>query len=145
MKRILTAALCLALVSGSAAAIEASDSAVIAMAERGAALIKTKGKRELMEHIHARHPQFVDRAVALTMRDLYTAIVIAHPSNQALVGGIDADGAGASAHPRHVIELAQRDGKGWLAATGPATRGARSKSYVLRVGDVVLEAAVQIQ
>lgn len=147
MKRISSAALCLLLAWPCAQAVEANDSAVIAMAERGAALIKAKGKRELMEQIHAHDPRFVDPAVALTMRDLYTAIVIAHPANEALVGGIDADGqaGGAGAHPRHVIELAQRDGKGWLSADAAPVRGARTRSYVLRVGDVVLEAAVHAQ
>lgn len=116
------------------------------MAERGAALIKAKGKRAMMERIHAKDPQFVQSTMSLTMRDVYTATLIAHPADPSLVGGTDADGVfpGSGNHARDVIELALRANTGWLdsAYRDPAGHSGRKKSYIRRVGDVVLEAGI---
>lgn len=145
MKLLLTTA-CLALACAGVQARAPNEKDAIAMAERGAALIKAKGKREMMVRIHARDPLFVQGDMALTMRDAYNAILIAHPADPALVGGTDADGAapGAELYPRDVIDLAQRAGSGWLESgyRDGAGRSGRKKAYVRRVGDVVLEAAI---
>jgi len=77
------------------------------------------------------------------MRDLYTGIVLADGANPALAGKPLAEGPEAnSPHARHVIELAQRERRGWIASTwrDPASGKQGMKStYVLRVNDVVLE------
>ncbi len=103
-----------------------------AMAARGAALIKAKGREEMMKRIHAHDPDFVQEALALTMRDLYTGVVLADPVDAARVG---TDNAGTDPvtrlYPRQVIELAQEKGQGRL-----------EQSFILRVGDVVLEAGL---
>ncbi len=152
MKLSLTAlALALSCVAPGASAVthDPTDKEAIAMAERGAALIKAKGKHEMMERIHARDPQFVRGGLSLNMRDLYNAILIAHPANPRLVGGVDADGLfpGSHDYPREVIELAQRSGAGWLDSGYRDTTGrsGRKKAYVKRVGDVVLEAGIYQQ
>ena len=102
------------------------------MAARGAALIKSKGREEMMKRIHAHDPDFVQESLALTMRDLYTGVVLADPVDARRVGS---DNAGsdplARLYPRQVIELAQRSGQGRL-----------EQAYILRVGDVVLEAGL---
>lgn len=145
MKLLLTA-LCLALACTDAPASAPTDKEAIAMAERGAALIKAKGKRAMMEAIHAKDPQFVQPAMSLNMRDVYTATLIAHPADPTLVGGTDADGVfpGSGNHARDVIELALRANTGWLdsAWRDPAGHSGRKKSYIRRVGDVVLEAGI---
>lgn len=103
-----------------------------AMVARGAALIKSKGREEMMKRIHAQDPQFVQASLALTMRDLYTGVVLADPVDRTRVGhdnaGTDPD---TRFYPRQVIELAQRSGEGSLG-----------QAYILRVGDVILEAGL---
>lgn len=145
MKRLFTVLALCALCAG-ASALEPSDKEAIAMAERGAALIKAKGKHQMMVRIHARDPQFVKDGLTLNMRDLYNAILIAHPAGPAMVGGVDADGQfpGSADYPREVIELAQRAGAGWLDSgyRDASGRSGRKKVYVKRVGDVVLEAGI---
>lgn len=145
MKQLL-AALCLALACTATSARAPTDQQAVDMAERGAALIKAKGKREMMERIHAKDPQFVQAGVSLTMRDTYTATLIADPTNPSLVGSTDADGVfpGSGKHARDVIDLAQRANTGWLDSVyrDPSGRSARKKTYIRSVGDVVLEAGI---
>ena len=135
-------------VSGAGAlAADTSEKDAIAMAERGAALIKAKGKEEMAKRIHAHDPEFFQGALSMDMRDLYTGIVLADAANPALAGKPLAEGPEAhSPYPRQVIELAQRDGKGWIAtpyrdmASG---KNAMKITYVLRVDDVVLQADIR--
>jgi cytochrome c len=128
---------------GGALAANTAEQEAIAMAERGAALIKAKGQEEMMKRIHAHDPQFHQGALSMDMRDLYTGIVLADGANPALAGKPLSEGPAAnSAHPRQVIELAQRERRGWIASTwrDPASGKQGMKStYVLRVNDVVLE------
>ena len=150
MKLFISAAtVYLACAAGGACAADPSEREAIAMAERGAALIKAKGKEEMMKRIHAHDPEFFQGALSMDMRDLYTGIVLANAANQAQVGQlISASPEANSPYPRQVIELAQRDGKGWIAtpyrdmATG---RNAIRVTYVLRVDDVVLQADIRRQ
>lgn len=131
------------LAGGAAAAAATAEQDAIAMAERGAALIKAKGQEEMMKRIHAHDPQFDQGALSMDMRDLYTGVLLANGANPALAGKPVGESAEAdSAFPRQVIELAQRDRKGWIASTwrDPASGKSGIKStYVLRVNDVVLE------
>ena len=96
-----------------------------------------------MKRIHAHDPQFHQGALSMDMRDLYTGILLADGANPALAGKPLAEGPEAnSPYPRQVIELAQRDRKGWIASTyrDPASgRQGMKSTYVLRVNDVVLE------
>ena len=129
--------------AGGALAANTAEQEAIAMAERGAALIKAKGQEEMMKRIRAHDPQFHQGALSMDMRDLYTGIVLADGANPALAGKPLSEGPEAnSAHPRQVIELAQRERRGWIASTwrDPASGKQGMKStYVLRVNDVVLE------
>ncbi len=129
--------------AGGAAAADTAEQDAIAMAERGAALIKARGQEEMMKRIHAHDPEFHQGALSMDMRDLYTGILLADGANPALAGKPIAEGAEAnSPYPRQVIELAQRERKGWIASSyrDPASGKQGMKStYVLRVNDVVLE------
>ena len=150
MKLFLSAAtVYLACAAGGACAADPFERDAIAMAERGAALIKAKGKEEMMKRIHAHDPDFFQGALSMDMRDLYTGIVLADAANPALAGKALAQGPEAnSPYPRQVIELAQRDGKGWIATPyrDPASgRNALKTTYVLRVDDVVLQADIRRQ
>jgi cytochrome c len=150
MKLLLSAAtVYLACAAGGACAADPFERDAIAMAERGAALIKAKGKEEMMKRIHAHDPDFFQGALSMDMRDLYTGIVLADAANPALAGKALAQGPEAnSPYPRQVIELAQRDGKGWIATPyrDPASgRNALKTTYVLRVDDVVLQADIRRQ
>lgn len=139
----------LACAAGGACAADPFERDAIAMAERGAALIKAKGKQEMMKRIHAHDPDFFQEALSMDMRDLYTGIVLADAANPALAGKPLAEGPEAnSPTPRQVIELAQRDGKGWIATPyrDPASgKNAIRTTYVLRVDDVVLQADIRRQ
>lgn len=150
MKLLFSAAtVYLACLAGGACAADPSERDAIAMAERGAALIKAKGKEEMMKRIHAHDPEYYQGALSMDMRDLYTGIVLANALNPAQAGQLLSAGPEAtSTFPRQVIELAQRDGKGWIAtpyrdmASG---RNAMKMTYVLRVDDVVLQADIRRQ
>ena len=143
---ISAASVYLACMAGGACAADPSEKLAMAMAERGAALIRTKGKEEMMKRIHARDPGFFQQGLSLDMRDLYTGIVLADAHNPALVGQLLSAGPEAnSTFPRQVIELAQRDGKGWIATPyrdAASGRNAMKITYVLRVDDVVLQADI---
>lgn len=150
MKPFLSAvSVVLACAAGTAFAAGPFERDAIAMAERGAALIKAKGKEEMVKRIHAHDPDFFQGALSMDMRDLYTGIVLADAANPALAGKALAEGPEAnSPYPRQVIELAQRDGKGWIATPyrDPASgRNALKSTYVLRVDDVVLQADIRRQ
>jgi cytochrome c len=136
-------------VSGAGAlAADTSEKDAIAMAERGASLIKAKGQEEMMKRIHAHDPDFYQGALSMDMRDLYTGILLADAANPALAGkAIDAGPEAGSPYPRQIIELAQRSGKGWIAVPYRDTAGKAGvkTTYVLRVDDVVLQASIRSQ
>ncbi|MES2319562.1 MAG: cache type 2 domain-containing protein [Pseudomonadota bacterium] len=149
MFMISAATVYLACAAGGACAADPAERDAIAMAERGAALIKAKGQQEMMMRIHAHHPDFYQGTLTLDMRDLYTGIVLADSANPAQAGKPLSQGPDPnSTFPRQVIELAQRDGHGWIARSyrDPATGKYGMKStYVLKVGDVVLQADLRRQ
>lgn len=149
MKLLFTAAtLSLVLAAGSApAATEPTEKDAIAMAERGAALIKAKGKDEMMKRITAKDPDFVQGSLYVDMRDIKTGIVLAHPINQSIVGKdlTDVPDANGKKYRREIIELAAAKGKGWVdyQYKNPTTGKIEPKTtYILRVDDVVLEAGI---
>ncbi len=148
MKLLATAtALCLALASSSALAFEPTEKDAIAMAERGAAVIKAKGKAEMMKKINAKDPDFVKGELYVDMRDIKTGIVLAHPYNPSIVGKdlTDVPDANGKKYRREIIELAAAKGKGWVdyQYKNPTSGKIEPKTtYILRVDDVVLEAGI---
>ncbi|WP_313705916.1 cache domain-containing protein [Massilia sp.] len=148
MKLLATAtALCLALASSSALAFEPTEKDAIAMAERGAAVIKAKGKAEIMKKINAKDPDFVQGELYVDMRDIKTGIVLAHPYNPSIVGKdlTDVPDANGKKYRREIIELAAAKGKGWVdyQYKNPTSGKIEPKTtYILRVDDVVLEAGI---
>ena len=149
MKRLFTGSLlCLALAGGSAnAAVEPTEKDAIAMAERGAAFMKAHGKEEMMKKITAKDPDFVQGSLYVDMRDIKTGIVLAHPINPSIVGKdlTDVPDANGKKYRREIIELAQKQGKGWVdyQYKNPTSGKIEPKTtYILRVNDVVLEAGI---
>ena len=139
MKLLATAtALCLALASSSALAFEPTEKDAIAMAERGAAVIKAKGKAEMMKKINAKDPDFVQGELYVDMRDIKTGIVLAHPYNPSIVGKdlTDVPDANGKKYRREIIELAAAKGKGWVdyQYKNPTSGKIEPKTtYILRV------------
>ncbi|WP_295991311.1 cache domain-containing protein [Rugamonas sp.] len=146
MKRLATL-LCCTLAIAAGAATEPNEKDAIAMAERGAAFIKAHGKDEMMKRLAAKDPDFVQGALYVDMRDLHSGIVLAHPFNPSIVGKdlTDVPDASGKRYRREIIELAQKQGKGWVdyQYKNPNTGKIEPKTtYILRVGDVVLEAGI---
>ncbi len=144
---IIATTLCLAIAAGNAFANEPTEKDAIAMTERGAALIKAKGKDEMMKRIVARDPEYVQGSLYIDMRDLYTGIVLAHPINPSIVGKdlTDVPDASGKKYRREIINLAQKSGKGWVdyQYKNPTSGKIEPKTtYILRVDDVLLEAGI---
>jgi signal transduction histidine kinase len=140
-------ALCLVLAASNASASEPTEKDAIAMAEKGAAFVKAKGKEEMMKRISAKDPDFVQGSLYVDMRDLYSGIVLAHPINPSIVGKdlTDVPDASGKKYRREIIELAQKKGKGWVdyQYKNPASGKIEPKTtYILRVDDIVLEAGI---
>ncbi len=140
-------ALCLTLAGSIAGAAEPNEKDAIAMAEKGASVVKAHGKDELMKRISARDPDFLQGSLYVDVRDLISGIVLAHPINPSIVGKdlIDVPDASGKKYRREIIELAQKKGKGWVdyQYKNPTTGKIEPKTtYILRVGDIVLEAGI---
>ena len=148
MKKFATVtALCLGLACSAALANEPTEKDAIAMAERGAALIKAKGKDEMMKLINAKHPDYVQGELYVDLRDVKTGIVLAHPYNPSIVGKnlTDVPDANGKKYRREIIELAAAKGKGWVdyMYKNPTSGKIEQKTtYILRVDDVILEAGI---
>jgi signal transduction histidine kinase len=146
MKLIATAtALCL--LSATAMANEPTEKDAIAMAERGAAMVKAKGKEEVMKRISAKDPDFVQGSLYIDMRDVKTGIVLAHPYNPSIVGKdlTDVPDANGKKYRREIIELAAAKGHGWVdyQYKNPTSGKIEPKTtYILLVDGVVLEAGL---
>ena len=140
-------ALSLTLAASGAAASEPTEKDAIAMAEKGAAVIKSKGKEEMMKRISAKDPEFLQGSLYVDMRDLKSGIVLAHPVNASIVGKdlTDVPDASGKKYRREIIELAAAKGKGWVdyQYKNPTTGKIEPKTtYILRVDDIVLEAGI---
>ena len=137
--------LCLSCAGALASEPTAKDA--IAMAERGAAMVKAKGKDEVMKRISAKDPEFVQGSLYIDMRDVKTGIVLAHPYNPSIVGKdlTDVPDANGKKYRREIIELAAAKGKGWVdyQYKNPTTGKIEPKTtYILLVDGVVLEAGL---
>jgi len=135
------------LLAAPAFANEPSEKDAIAMAERGASLIKAKGKDEMMKRINAKDPDFVQGSLYVDLRDVKTGIVLAHPYNPSIVGKdlTDVPDANGKKYRREIIELAAAKGKGWVdyQYKNPTTGKIEPKTtYILLVDGVVLEAGL---
>ncbi|MFB9245214.1 cache domain-containing protein [Massilia antarctica] len=148
MKLLLTAtALSFTFAAGAACAADPTEKDAIAMVERGAALIKSKGKEEMVKRINAKDKDFVQGELYIDMRDLQTGIVLAHPINPSIVGKdlTDVPDASGKKYRREIINLGQAKGKGWVdyQYKNPTNGKIEPKTtYIQRVGDVVLEAGI---
>ncbi|HEV7817360.1 MAG TPA: cache domain-containing protein [Janthinobacterium sp.] len=151
MKHLLTGGLfslfAAGVAAGAGASTEPTEKDAIAMAERGAAFIKSHGKEEMMKRITAKDPDFIQGPLYVDMRDIKTGIVLAHPVNQSIVGKdlTDVPDANGKRYRREIIELAAKQGKGWVdyQYKNPTSGKIEPKStYILRVEDVVLEAGI---
>jgi cytochrome c len=145
--KLTATAIALCLTSGAVLANEPSEKDAIAMAERGAALIKSKGKDEMMKRINAKDPDFVQGSLYVDLRDVKTGIVLAHPYNPSIVGKdlTDVPDANGKKYRREIIELAAAKGKGWVdyQYKNPTTGKIEPKTtYILLVDGVVLEAGL---
>jgi cytochrome c len=130
-----------------ALAAEPTEKDAIAMAERGAAMVKAKGKEEVMKRITAKDPDFVQGSLYIDMRDVKTGIVLAHPYNPSIVGKdlTDVPDANGKKYRREIIELAAAKGKGWVdyQYKNPTSGKIEPKTtYILLVDGVVLEAGL---
>jgi cytochrome c len=146
MKSIVTAAV-LCVLCTTVTAAEPTEKDAIAMAERGAALIRSKGKTEMIKRINAKDPDFVQGALYVDLRDVRSGIVLAHPYNPSLVGIdlLDVPDSNGKKYRREIIELAAQKGKGWVdyQYKNPVSGKVEPKTtYILRVDDVVLEAGL---
>jgi cytochrome c len=145
--KLLATATALCLVCITAQASEPTQKDAIAMAERGAALIKSASKEEMIKRINAKDPDFVQGSLYVDLRDVKTGIVLAHPYNPSIVGKdlTDVPDANGKKYRREIIELAAAKGSGWVdyQYKNPATGKIEPKTtYILRVKDVVLEAGL---
>jgi cytochrome c len=142
---VTAAVLCLS--CAGALASEPTEKDAIAMAERGAAMVKAKGKEEVMKRISAKDPEFVQGSLYIDMRDVKTGIVLAHPYNPSIVGKdlTDVPDANGKKYRREIIELAAAKGKGWVdyQYKNPTSGKIEPKTtYILLVNGVVLEAGL---
>jgi cytochrome c len=144
-------ALCLALAAASLStavlAAEPTEKDAIAMAEKGAAAIKAKGKDDFLKRIAAKDPEFLQGSLYVDVRDINTGIVLAHPVNPSIVGKdlTDVPDASGKKYRREIIELAQKKGHGWVDYhyKNPTSGKIEPKTtYILKVEDVVLEAGI---
>ncbi|UTY57807.1 MULTISPECIES: cache domain-containing protein [unclassified Massilia] len=147
MKRLLTGTLLGLAFATAAATTEPGEKEAIAMAEKGAAFLKAHGKEEMIKKISSAHPDFVQGSLYVDMRDINTGIVLAHPINPSIVGKdlVDVPDASGKKYRREIIELAAKKGKGWVdyMYKNPSSGKIEPKTtYILRVGDVVLEAGI---
>jgi signal transduction histidine kinase len=117
----------------------------VALAERGAQFVKLHGKAEMIAKINSKDPDFNQGALYLAMRDM-DGITIAHPTT-ALIGKnlLDVPDADGKPFRQEMLALARGKGRGWVdyKFRNPESGKVEAKStYVLRVGDVALEAGI---
>ena len=148
MKILIKAGVLLACFWGAAAAgvaAEPTEKDAVALAEKGARFMRLKGKEEMIRMINSRHPEYNHGALYLAMRDL-AGITVAHPT-LALIGKDlrDVPDADGKLFRHEMIAIANGPGRGWVdyKFKNPANGKVEDKTtYVLRIGDVALEAGV---
>ncbi|MTV38466.1 cache domain-containing protein [Duganella radicis] len=117
----------------------------MALAEKGARFVRAHGKAEMVARINSKDPEFNQGALYLAMRDL-NGITVAHPTN-ALIGKnlLDVPDADGKLFRQEMVALARGAGRGWVdyKFRNPETGKVEAKrTFVLRVGDVALEAGI---
>ncbi|MYM70023.1 cache type 2 domain-containing protein [Pseudoduganella sp. FT55W] len=145
MKTLIAAVLLAAAVP--AFANEPTEKDAIAMAEKGAAYIKANSLDAFIKKIANKDPEYLQGSLYVDIRDIKTGIVLAHPVNPSIVGKdlTDIPDASGKKYRREIIELAAKKGHGWVdyQYKNPTTGKIEPKTtYILRVGDVVLEAGI---
>ena len=117
----------------------------VALAEKGAQFLRVHGRSEMVARINSKDPDFNQGALYLAMRDL-NGITVAHPTT-ALIGKnlLDVPDADGKLFRQEMVALAHGPGHGWVdyKFRNPETGKVEAKrTYVLRVGDVALEAGI---
>lgn len=117
----------------------------MALAARGAQFMRVHGKAAMVARINSKDPEFNQGALYLAMRDL-NGITVAHPTN-ALIGKnlLEVPDADGKLFRQEMVALARGAGSGWVdyKFRNPETGKVEAKrTYVLRVGDVALEAGI---
>lgn len=135
----------LAICCACSCAAQPGEKDAVALAERGVQFVKLHGKAEMIAKINSKDPEFNQGALYLAMRDM-NGITIAHPTT-ALIGKnlLDVPDADGKPFRQEMLALAKGKGKGWVdyKFRNPESGKVESKStYVLRVGDVALEAGI---
>lgn len=130
---------------GVTAAAEPSEKDAVALAEKGARFMRLKGKEEMIRLIISRDPEYNQGSLYLAMRDL-GGITVAHPT-VALIGKDlrDVPDADGKLFRHEMIAVANGPGRGWVdyKFKNPVSGKVEAKTtYVLRIGDVALEAGV---
>jgi cytochrome c len=143
----MSAALCFAIAAPPAFASSLTQKDAIAMVERGAALMKAKGKDELIKRVNAKDPEFVQGELYLSMRDARTGIAVAHPYNPSIIGKdlTDVPDANGKKYRREFIDVASSKGKGWVdyMYKNPTSGKIEPKTtFVQKVDDLVLESGI---
>ncbi len=141
------AAIAAPLLHASAFAAEPTEKDAIAIVEKSAAFLKAHGKDELIRKVAAKDPDFVQGSLYVDLRDLNSGIVLAHPFNPSIVGKdlTDVPDASGKKYRRQIIELAASKGHGWVdyQYKNPGSGKIEPKTtYILRVGELVLEAGI---
>ncbi|MFA9218178.1 MAG: cache domain-containing protein [Sphingomonadaceae bacterium] len=144
MKTCIALGLAAGLMAGLAQAGPTEKDAV-ALAEKGAQFVRQHGPEAMAARINARDPEFNQGALYLAMRDL-NGITVAHPTT-ALIGKnlLDVPDADGKPFRQEMLALAKGKGRGWVdyKFRNPESGKVEAKStYVLRVGDVALEAGI---
>lgn len=117
----------------------------VALAEKGAQFMRTHGRAEMVARINSKDAEFNQGALYLAMRDM-NGITVAHPTT-ALIGKnlLDVPDADGKLFRQEMVALARGPGRGWVdyKFRNPETGKVEAKrTYVLRVGDVALEAGI---
>ncbi len=144
-KFVLSAILAALALQQAALAAEPGPAHAVALAEKGARFVQEFGKDEMIKRINNNDPMFRQGALYLAVRDL-NGITVAHPT-AALIGKnlLDVPDADGKLFRREMLAIAKGPGKGWVhyKFTNPETFKVEPKStYVLRAGDVALEAGI---
>lgn len=147
MKTLTALALTFTLVTLPALAADPTEKDAIAMAEKGAAFIKAHGQDAFLKKIAGKDPDYLQGSLYVDVRDIKTGIVLAHPVNPSIVGKdlTDIPDASGKKYRREIIELAAKKGSGWVdyLYKNPTTGKIEPKTtYILKVGEIVLEAGI---
>ncbi|MGZ8288557.1 MAG: cache domain-containing protein [Telluria sp.] len=132
-------------VAGACNAAMPAEKDAVALAAKGARFVKLHGKEAMIRKINAKDPEFNQGALYLAMRDM-KGITVAHPI-PSIIGKnlLDVPDADGKAFRHEMVAVANGSGKGWVSYkySNPLTGAVEAKTtYVLRVGDVALEAGI---